>query len=212
MFKSRLAQIAEVLGTVGTIAIVGWGILPAMAQNRDTTPLCYFIDASGNHQDLTPWCGKPQTAPNAAVPSSPSMAPSTLDRSSPSTNRSDKVVLTSCRVDRDTPGNRANAQRPIVHLTGSVTNLTGQPAQNVTVRYVIRSRGSVLDRRGQMINEPVLAPNATGLFDRRDQPIAIESVEGADNNWRAEVEAIEWIANGQQMTHTLPEPQRCTNS
>lgn len=201
MIDSRLTGL---MGMMGAVTAIGFLSLPVMAQSRDTNPLCYFVDASGVRQDLSDWCGKPQAVPSSAMPSSSSTpgVPNSL------TNSTGKVTLTSCRLENDV-SNSSNAQRRIVHLTGQVTNGTGQPVQSVIVRYAIKSQGSLLDRRGQTINEPVLAPNATGVFDRRDQPLTIETVEGADNRWQAEIEAIEWISNGQPGSYTLPTPRIC---
>jgi hypothetical protein len=210
MIDSRLTGL---MGMMGAVTAIGFLSLPVMAQNRDTNPLCYFVDANGYRQDLTAWCGQPRVMPSNTAPSSSSTAPLTPDSSNQAPNSSATVTLLGCQVQEDDPSNRASSRRRIVHLTGQVINQTGQPAQNVTVRYAIRSQGSLLDRRGQKINEPVLAPNAVGVFDRKDQPISIELVRGAvDNNWQAEVESLEWITNGQRIIYTLPEPQRCSNS
>ncbi|TAD80450.1 MAG: hypothetical protein EA001_00555 [Oscillatoriales cyanobacterium] len=192
---------------MGTIALLGWNSWPAMAQNRDTNPLCYFVDANGNRQDLTPWCGKTPAAPSNAVPSN-APNPSAPNSANPANGSAGKVTLASCRLANDA-NNAPNSRRRIVHLMGQVRNETGQPVQNVTVRYAIKSQGSLLERRGQMINEPVIAPDGMGVFDRRDQPMSIESVDGADNDWQAEVEAIEWVSNGQPNSYTLPTAQRC---
>ncbi len=198
------SQLIKLMGIAGVVTVIGLKPMPVAAQSRDTTPLCYFVDASGNRQDLSTWCGQPRAMPNSATPSNTS----TPDATHQSNNDVGKVTLASCRLEND-PNNAPNSQRRIVHLTGRVTNETGQPVQNVTVRYAIKSEGSVLERRGQTINESVVAPNGTGVFDRRDQPMSIETVSSADNRWQAEVEAIEWVSNGQPHSYRLPTAQRC---
>lgn len=208
------SQLIGFMGMIGAVTTIGLISMPVMAQSRDTNPLCYFIDANGYRQDLSNWCGQPRALPITAVPSNSSATPLERNPVGGSTNSSDKFTLVNCRVEDENPNDRNPLRRPIVHLVGQVRNLTGRSAQNVTIRYIIRSGSTILDRRGQVINEPVLAADAVGVFDRKDQPIAIERVNGSgvvDRQWRVEVESIEWMASGQRMTYTLPEAQPCSN-
>lgn len=184
-------------------------IAPIATRGQDTHPLCYFTDAAGNRRDLSAWCGRPSAVPTAAPAQSvPSTTSEAMD--SAASDSAGMVELVSCRVEGDRNQQPANnSQRRIIHVTGMVDNKTGKSVTGVTVRYVVWSEGSILDRRGQVLNEPTLAPDARGEFTRQDQPIAIADVRGADNSWRAEVESIEWTADGKAQVHKLPTPERC---
>ena len=196
------------LGIV-TVGVSLWAIAPIVTRSQDTNPLCYFTDASGNRRDLSAWCGRPGAVPNATPAQSTS--PNTFEAAdSAGPIGAGTVELVSCQVERDrNTAQSNNSQRQIIHVTGSVHNQTDKSITGVTIRYVVWSQGSILDRRGQVLNEPTLAPNARGEFTRQDQPIAIADVTGADNSWRVEVEGIEWMADGKAQVHMLATPQRC---
>ncbi|HEY9688874.1 MAG TPA: hypothetical protein V6D46_02690, partial [Coleofasciculaceae cyanobacterium] len=147
--------------SLGIVAVsVGLGaIAPIATHGQDTHPLCYFTDAAGNRRDLSQWCGRPSAVPNA-VPAQ-SDTPNTFEAAdSAGPNVAGTVELVSCQVegDRNTPpaNNSQNSQRRIIHVTGAVHNKTSKNVTGVTVRYVVWSKGSILVRRGQVLNEPTL--------------------------------------------------------
>jgi len=179
------------------------------AQGQDTDPLCYFTDAAGNRRDLSAWCGRPgnnPTAPNSA----PASAPMGPPPAATSANGGGNVELLQCWFEQESSSEQPSGlTKTVIHLMGSVQNRTGKPVTDVNVRYVVRTQNSILNRAGRSLNDRSLGMAAQGLFNRNDQPIALEIKPIDLRGWYVRIEGIDWIEAGVARSYQFAQPEDC---